>query len=608
MGIEIRLIGRPRLEIDGNAAAGPRGRKAWGLLAFLLLNRQPTSRQQLAELLFADAVDPLAALRWNLAELRRALGRRDAFRGDPINADLGPDTTVDIERVTAASPEALPSIEIPGGELLEGLAWPASPAFETWMLAERRCIAMALESVLRERTLLALATDRLDDAPRHAARLVAANPYEAAHQELLIHALLAAGDVAGASAQLEACTALFRNELGAEPPQRLAALIAQHRGTNTAAGRDVDPTAAARARLTAGCAALAAGALDAGIDALRRASREADAARDASLRAAVLLELGGGLVHAMRCHEEAATVLHEAATLAERSGDSRTAARAYREIGFIDVQAGRRLRARHWLARAADAAAGEAEVLASVHAVQGMELSDAAFYREAADTLNRAIDGARSAGADQPLALATSLLGRVQLLTGEDSAARATLAQSLAAVETSRWLAFRPWPETLLAEADLLDARLDEARDRLDHAFALACQLGDPCWEAAAARGLGVLEHRRGHPRSALAWLEDARGRCTRPASPYQWLSAWTLDALATVSIVHGAPDAARWIDELESLAARTGMREFTVRALARRERSGGDRAAREAIMAARTVARGIDNPVLNAAIGRGDA
>jgi DNA-binding SARP family transcriptional activator len=604
MGVEIHLIGRPALQIDGSRAAGPRGRKAWGLLAFLLLNRRPVSRQQLAELLFADASDPLAALRWNLSELRRALSRRDAFHGDPIVADLGPHTTVDVERVTTALPEALPGMDIPAGELLEGLAWPASPAFETWVLAERRCVAMALESVLRERTLLALAACRPDDASRSAAQLVAANPYEAGNQELLIRSLLAAGDMAGAAALLEACTTLYRNELGTEPPERLAGLISRHRAAHSAAVTEVDPIAATRARLTAGRAALSAGALDAGIDALRRACRDADATRDAQLRATVLLELGGGLVHAMRCHDEAATVLHEAAALAESSGDETTAAQAYREIGFIDVQAGRRLRARNWLARAEAAAAGKPGVLASVHAIQGMELSDAARYGEAADKLGWAIDGAQVADEYQPLALATSLLGRAQLLTGDEQSARATLTQSLTAVESSQWIAFRPWPDVLLAETDLRDARLENARDRLDHAFALACELGDPCWESAAARGLGMLEYRRGHTRSALAWLQDARGRCTRPASPYQWLNAWILDALATVSSAHGTVDAPHWANELESLAARTGMREFTVRALALPGRPNGGGSRREAITAARAMAGGIDNPALDPVLG----
>jgi DNA-binding SARP family transcriptional activator len=48
----------------------------------------PVIRERLASLLFADAADPLGALRWTLAELRRAPGAPDALRGDPVRLGL----------------------------------------------------------------------------------------------------------------------------------------------------------------------------------------------------------------------------------------------------------------------------------------------------------------------------------------------------------------------------------------------------------------------------------------------------------------------------------------------------------------------------------------
>ena len=53
--VGIHLLGPPRIEIDHRSAPGPRGRKAWGLLAFLLLSGRPSSRERLAGLLFGDA-------------------------------------------------------------------------------------------------------------------------------------------------------------------------------------------------------------------------------------------------------------------------------------------------------------------------------------------------------------------------------------------------------------------------------------------------------------------------------------------------------------------------------------------------------------------------
>ena len=84
MALTIRLLGPPAIARDGVPAPPPRGRKAWALLAYLLLADRPPSRRHLAELLFGDADDPLGALRWTLAELRRALGTRELFGGDPV--------------------------------------------------------------------------------------------------------------------------------------------------------------------------------------------------------------------------------------------------------------------------------------------------------------------------------------------------------------------------------------------------------------------------------------------------------------------------------------------------------------------------------------------
>jgi len=99
--VTVRLLGPPAIEHDGRPARPPRGRKAWALLAYLLLAPRPPGRGHLAELLFADAADPLGALRWTLAELRRALGAPGALTGDPVKPDLH----------VAAPPGALGKIE-----------------------------------------------------------------------------------------------------------------------------------------------------------------------------------------------------------------------------------------------------------------------------------------------------------------------------------------------------------------------------------------------------------------------------------------------------------------------------------------------------------------
>src|SRR4051812_7080846 len=75
----VRLLGRPRVE-----GQQPRGRKAWALLARVALTERPLSRRELAAELFADADDPLGALRWALGELRRVLDVGAGLGGDPV--------------------------------------------------------------------------------------------------------------------------------------------------------------------------------------------------------------------------------------------------------------------------------------------------------------------------------------------------------------------------------------------------------------------------------------------------------------------------------------------------------------------------------------------
>ena len=137
---------------------------------------------------------------------------------------------------------------------------------------------------------------------------------------------------------------------------------------------------------------------------------------------------------------------------------------------------------------------------------------------------------------------------------------------------------------------------VDAATERFEHAFALGCQLGDPCWEGMGGRGLGRIALARGEPERAVEILVDAISRCVRLPDAYLWGKAYALDVLCGIAAARGMPHASAWIDELQGLAARCGMREFTVRSHLHRA-SLGDGASRAA---ARLLAGEIDNPVLD--------
>src|SRR5438552_13989622 len=104
MPIAVHLLGPPLLIRDGVVYAAPRGRKVWALLAYLALSDRPPSRQQLTDLLFPDAEDPAAALRWNLSELRRLLGGPDTVgSGNTVRLRLPEGSIVDVHVLMAGT-------------------------------------------------------------------------------------------------------------------------------------------------------------------------------------------------------------------------------------------------------------------------------------------------------------------------------------------------------------------------------------------------------------------------------------------------------------------------------------------------------------------------
>ncbi len=587
----VRLLGAPRFDTEGAPTPLPRGRKSWGLLAYLLLAERPPSRQRLAVLLFPDADDPLGALRWSLADLRRSLAGMGSLGGDPVRLVLADGVCTDVA-LSGSGPLGDPDLAA-AGELLEGMSFEGCPAFETWLSVERRRLVSEAEALLRETALRRLGAGRFPEAVTTAARLVEQNPFDETNQVLLVRCLTADGSRADALAQASRCEELFRRELGAAPTAQLRA--AADGAPGSAAVSPARGRASAAAQLEAGQAAIDAGAVDAGLQCLRRAVAEADGVPDDDLRLRARIALGSALVHAVRGRdEEGAAVLHEALAAAEATGEQAAAGRVSRELGFVDLQAGRRQRAEEWLIRAERLAEDDVE-RSAVLAIRGMNLSDMGQYGAALESLQRSAEWAERGGSPRQSAWGLSHVGRVHVLRGDTGLARTVLDRVLDVVRAEKWMVFAPWPECFRAEVDRLDGRLDDARDRYGHAFALSCQVSDPCWEGIAARGYGMLDADAGDPVGALDWLANVEARCLRWPDPYQWVHAYVLDATCQVAIDSGSPRAPAWVDELTDLAARSGMQELVVRAHVHSARLGREGAA----TAARQAAGAIDNPVL---------
>ena len=279
MSLTIHLLGRPRIDSTSGEPYQFRSRKSWALLAFILMSGRPPTRSQLASLLFAEANDPLRALRWSLSEIRRGLGEHGSLEGDPVVLELAPTVVVDVDVVMRGSWTDAAGIAELGADLLDGIAIQGAPAFESWLLSEQRHVAAASETILHEAAVGSMSRGDEQLAINYAIRASAMNPLDENHQALLIRLYRLTGDDVAAEQQFAACTELFQGELGVEPGPPVHAAMRETRDHGTA----VNDPASVAAIVEAGSAAVAAGAVEAGVQSLRTAVRLADDANETTL-------------------------------------------------------------------------------------------------------------------------------------------------------------------------------------------------------------------------------------------------------------------------------------------------------------------------------------
>ena len=590
----VQLLGRPRVDVDGAPGYRYRSRKSWALLAFLLLGERPPTRSGLASLLFSEADDPLGALRWSLAEIRRALGPTAVLDGDPVRISLPAGTLVDVDVLVRGHWSA--AVELPGlgHDLLDGLAIQHAEGFESWLLSERRRLAAATESILHEAALGLLARGDLDRARDLAVRAAVMSPLDENHQALLIRLYRLAGEDEAAQRQYDAWATVALRELGAPPGAPV--LLAMREGPRAVREDGVQGAASIRAVTEAGAAAVSAGALLAGVSTFENAVRLADRSRADSDRIQTRLVLAEALIHTLGGLDEAGlATLTEAERIAVANGDREATTRVRAEVGYVDFLRARYDRAERSLTQVLAEEETTPSVRAKAMTYLGSVASDRADYPRALALLQGATEASRDVGEPRREAFGLSMLGRVSLLQGRLAEATELLSTAGDIAERDHWLSFLPWPQALLGQAWLSLGDLDAAARTLEQSFARACQIGDPCWEGISARGLALLHDASGDADAAFSVLLDARRRANRLADPYLWLDVHILDALCELGRRHRHVRTAAWVEEMHRRASRAGMRELTVRAMLHGA-ALGDRGDAEA---AALLAADIDNPLL---------
>ena len=224
--LTIALLGTPKITVDGKPVETDR-HKAIGLLAYLVTDGKPHSREALAALLWPDypRTSAFSYLRRTLWELNRILGK-GWIQSDRETVTIvhSPHLELDIETFQCLLDP--PSNQVNGltdaislyrGDFLEGLVIADTLPFEEWQSQQaeyyRREFARALEMLV---TALEQSAE-YERALPHAQRWLALDRLNEAAYRAIMRLMAGMGDRSGAVRMFQTCEQTMKNELGVQP-------------------------------------------------------------------------------------------------------------------------------------------------------------------------------------------------------------------------------------------------------------------------------------------------------------------------------------------------------------------------------------------------------
>ncbi|WP_312896917.1 BTAD domain-containing putative transcriptional regulator [Microvirga soli] len=216
--VTVRMLGPLTVLRGDGPVALPASRKVRALFAYLALAPRASTRSHLCELLWDVPNDPRGELRWCLSKIRRLIGDagRIGTEGDTVSLDL-PGCHVDALQLDgmAARGIALQSLQDLcrmadgfAGEFLDGFTLDRSPAFNAWLVAQRRRFK-SLQTVVLEHLV-----DHLDEneAGRYLERWAALCPLDERVHARLLRMLARQQRVQEGKSHLDAVIRLFDQE------------------------------------------------------------------------------------------------------------------------------------------------------------------------------------------------------------------------------------------------------------------------------------------------------------------------------------------------------------------------------------------------------------
>jgi DNA-binding SARP family transcriptional activator len=232
--LTLKLLGSPKISLDGQPLTHFISRKAQALLIYIAVTGKLHSREMLAELFWQNmpSSQSLKNLRTVLPNLRQLVGSHLIITRQTIEFNRECPYCLDVEVIQAIANQPInnslqflsEAVTQYQGDFLEGFCVPDAPEFESWALMEReRLRELAIEG------LHTLAEQHLTQRNYTSGlvvtrRLLALDPWrEAAHQQQMIF-FSCTGQRRAALAQYGTCRQILAAEFNVEPMAETTAL------------------------------------------------------------------------------------------------------------------------------------------------------------------------------------------------------------------------------------------------------------------------------------------------------------------------------------------------------------------------------------------------
>ncbi|WP_019588602.1 BTAD domain-containing putative transcriptional regulator [Deinococcus apachensis] len=235
--LQMFLLGVPRVRLNGQPVH-LRTRKMLALLAYLVVEAGPHSRDELSEMLWPGSqTSARAALRLALYHIHAVLGRDIGLSVmlDRVELTRHAGLWADVlELGEREEPPRSEVLELWRGDFLQGLTLTASPSWSEWVNARALHFAERFSVLLARLTRYQLESGQLEGAITTAQRWVRHDPLSEDAYRQLTWALRAAGRNAEAVKTEQRGREVLRHELGVEPempPHALTGQLAQSAGS-----------------------------------------------------------------------------------------------------------------------------------------------------------------------------------------------------------------------------------------------------------------------------------------------------------------------------------------------------------------------------------------